>query len=93
MKTHHRTHIELLSGVLLLLGCSGAHERSPTIDVLGSYFPAWMACIIVGLFLTLITRQLLIGFELDVHLRLAPLVYVCISILFTLFVWLSIYQG
>ncbi len=62
--------------------------NSPTVDVLGSYFPAWMACIILGLALTLITRQVLIGIKLNSYLRLAPLVYICLMISWTLVVWI-----
>ena len=69
---------------LLLVGCA----HSPTLDVLGSYFPAWMVCIVLGLALTVVTRQLLIGFKLNAHLRLAGLVYVCLTVLWTLVVWL-----
>jgi len=65
-----------------------ALANSPTVDVLGSYFPAWMACIVLGLLLTLITRQILIGFKLNVYLRVAPLVYICMMISWTLAVWL-----
>jgi hypothetical protein len=67
--------------------------NSPTLDVLGSYFPAWMACIVLGLVLTLLTRQLLIGFKLNAHLRVAPLVYVCLLISWTLVVWLVCYKN
>ena len=69
---------------LLLAGCA----HSPTLDVLGSYFPAWMICIVLGLVLAVITRQLLIGFKLHVHLWLAGLVYVCLTVLWTMAVWL-----
>jgi len=31
-------------------------HHSPTIDILGSYFPAWMVCILSGLTLTLIAH-------------------------------------
>ena len=65
-----------------------ALAHSPTLDVVGSYFPAWMACILLGLALTLITRQVLIILKLDVHLRVVPLVYVCTMISWTLVVWL-----
>ena len=65
-----------------------ALANSPTVDVLGSYFPAWMACIVLGLLLTLITRQILIGFKLNAYLRVAPLVYICMMISWTLAVWL-----
>jgi len=64
------------------------NARSPTLDVLGSYFPAWMVCIVLGLVLTVIARQILIGLKLNAHLRLAALVYLCMTILFTMAVWL-----
>ena len=69
---------------LLLAGCA----HSPTLDVLGSYFPAWIVCIVLGLVLTVIARQLLIAFKLNAHLRPAGLVYVCLTVLWTLVVWL-----
>ena len=68
-------------------------DRSPTFDVVGSYFPAWMACIIGGILLTLVTRQLLIGFKLNAHLHPAAVVYVCMMILFTMAVWLALFKG
>jgi len=74
---------------LLLAGCA----HSPTLDVLGSYFPAWMVCIVLGLVLTVITRQLLFGLKLNVHLRLAGLVYACMTVLWTLAVWLLCFKN
>ena len=68
------------------------HGHSPTVDVLGSYFPAWMACIITGLLLTLITRELLIGLKLNNHLYPAPLVYLGMLLLFTFAVWLALFN-
>ena len=68
------------------------HGHSPTVDVLGSYFPAWMACIVIGLFLTLITRELLIGLKLNNHLYPAPLVYLGMLLLFTFAVWLALFN-
>ena len=74
---------------LLLAGCA----HSPTLDVLGSYFPAWMVCMVIGLVLTVITRQFLIGFKLHVHLRLAGLVYLCLTLLWTLVAWLLCFKN
>ena len=62
--------------------------HSPTLDVLGSYFPAWIVCIILGLVLTVVARQLLIGLKLNSYLRPAGLVYFCMMILWTMAVWL-----
>ena len=92
MKSHLRFYLGFLGPSLLLTGCQ-MDAHSPTVDVLGSYFPAWMVCIVIGLGLTLITRQLFIGFKLDTHLRPAPLVYLSLLILFTLAVWLMFFKN
>jgi YtcA family len=42
-----------LSG--LLAGCDGAPSRS----ILGSYFPSWMVCALVGIALALVARAML----------------------------------
>jgi len=68
-------------------------HHSPSIDILGSYFPAWMVCITLGLLLMLITRQILTGLRLNGHLRPAALVYLCMTILFAMVVWLALYQN
>lgn len=88
MKAFARSTLVFLPGILA--GCSG---RSPTIDVVGSYFPAWLLCIVIGLALTLITRQLLVGLKLNAHVRPAAIVYPCMIILYTLAVWLVIYKN
>jgi hypothetical protein len=67
--------------------------NSPTVDVLGSYFPAWMVCMVAGLALTLIARLLLIGLKLDTHVRPAPVVYPCLIAVFTLAAWLLFFQN
>ncbi len=66
--------------------------HSPTLDVLGSYFPAWMVCLILGLVLTSVARQILIGLKLNGHLRPAGLVYLCMTILWTMAVWLVCFK-
>jgi hypothetical protein len=87
-----RFYLIFLPGNLLLAGCrTDAH--SPTVDILGSYFPAWIICIVIGFALTLIARQLFVGFKVDMHLRPAPLVYLCLTVLFTLAVWLLFFQN
>ncbi len=84
-----RTKFLLLPTVLFMGGCA----YSPTVDVVGSYFPAWMLCIILGLASTIIVRLLLIGLGIYPHLRLKPLVFSCLSIFFTLAVWLVFFKN
>ena len=90
--------LRLSSSVFPLLavcvaGCQMSGYHSPAIDVLGSYFPAWMICIVIGLALTLISRLLLIALQLDAHLRPAPIVYPCLMVVFTLAAWLVFFQN
>ena len=84
-----RTNLLLLPAIFLLGGC----DHSPTVDVLGSYFPSWMLCIIIGIFSTLIVRLLLIGFGIHAHLRLKSLVFSCTAIFFTVAVWLGFFKN
>lgn len=84
--------IALLSaGALLLAGCRPTH--SPTVDVLGSYFPAWIICIVGGLILTVIARQVFIALKLANYLRPAPFVYLCLLVAFTLAIWLLFFKN
>ena len=65
--------------------------HSPTIDVLGSYFPAWMLCIVLGILLTVVVHRVLVALEIDAHVRPAPLVYLCLAIVFAVSVRLTFY--
>ena len=84
-----RTKHLLLPTILFMGGCA----HTPTVDVVGSYFPAWMECIILGLAATTIVRLLLIQLGIYPHLRLKPLVVPCLLILFTLAVWLVFFKN
>lgn len=77
---------------LMVSGC-GVNDHSPTVDIIGSYFPAWIICIVLGLALTLITRQALIGFKLNTHLHPAPLVYISMLVFFTMTLWLVFFKN
>ena len=66
-------------------------RHSPQIDVFGSYFPAWMVCIVVGIVLTVVVRQVLIALEIDANLRPAGLVYLSLWVVFAMSIRLVFY--
>ena len=68
-------------------------HRSPTIDILGSYFPAWMVCIISGLTLTLIVHWIVQVCHLKAYLGPPPLIYSSLMIIFTFATWILFYQN
>jgi uncharacterized membrane protein len=68
-------------------------HRSPTIDILGSYFPAWMVCILSGLTLTVVAHWIVQMCHLKPYLGPAPLIYSCLMIIFTFSTWILFYQN
>jgi YtcA-like protein len=48
----------ILIEVPLLEGCSSPQKRVPSIDVFGSYFPAWLISLAAGVVLTVIAGAL-----------------------------------
>jgi hypothetical protein len=85
-------------GLLLLIGAlifvvRPVSHRSPTIDILGSYFPAWMICIISGLTLTLISRWIIRAYDLEPYASPAPLIYTCLTLIYTFGTWIIFYHN
>ena len=68
-------------------------HRSPTIDILGSYFPAWMICIMSGLTLALVAHWIIQVCHLKPYIGPAPLIYPCLMIIFTFATWILFYQN
>ena len=67
---------------LLFVGCSHA----PTYDVMGSLFPAWLVCIVLGTVLTVIVRSLLLRF--GIALLYPVFVYPSLAAAFIFSIWL-----
>jgi len=74
--------LPLLLVAPLLSGCS----RAPSVEVLGSFFPAWLVCFIVAIVLTALVRLALL--RLRVKAALPILVYPSLAALFTFLLWL-----
>jgi hypothetical protein len=83
-----------LALVLLLFVASRLSSyRSLTVDVFGSYFPAWMVCILSGITLTLIGHWIIQLCNLKPYLGPTPLIYSCLMIVFTFATWILFYQN
>ena len=78
----------LLAGCMALSGCSGA----PSFNVLGSYFPAWMLCLVVGILLTVASRALLIRLRMEDYLLPLVLIYPCLTAFFACVLWLLFFS-
>jgi len=74
--------LPVLLAAPLLSSCS----RAPSVEVLGSFFPAWLVCFIVAIVLTALVRLALL--RLKVKAALPLLVYPSLAALFTFLLWL-----
>ncbi|OIN98303.1 MAG: hypothetical protein AUJ49_13550 [Desulfovibrionaceae bacterium CG1_02_65_16] len=70
-----------------LAGCN----HSPSQDILGSFFPAWMLCATLAILLTIAVRQVAIRIGLDVLLPARLIFYLGVAICLTFLLWLIFY--
>lgn len=73
------------TSIPMLSACSGA----PSQNVLGSYFPSWLFCALLGLALTLALRALAIRFGIDALLPVPALIYLALVLMISCAVWLG----
>jgi len=76
------------AGAMLLAGCS----RAPSFNILGSFFPAWILCWLVGILLTVAVRLLFVRFKFEQELSLLIVVYPCLVAFFTFSFWLLFFS-
>lgn len=72
----------------LLSGCA----RAPAFNILGSFFPGWIACIALGILLTVVVRFVLQRLNIERQLIFLPLVYTSLAILFGSLLWLLFFE-
>jgi YtcA family len=82
-KTGRLSRFGLLLGAMLSTSCS----RAPSFDILGSFFPAWLLCLVLGLLLTVAARWLFLYAR--VVIALPVLTYPSLTALFTFVLWLA----
>jgi hypothetical protein len=71
---------------LLLVGCG----RAPAVDILGSFFPAWLICLVAAILFTAIGRFVLLRFNLKVALPV--IFYPSFTAFFTFALWLLFFH-
>ena len=86
LKSNLQTGVVLTA--LFLTGCG----RAPSFDILGSYFPAWLICILTGIVGASLVKLALIRVHKAQLIRWTIVAYPCLaaSIAFTL--WLLIFS-
>ena len=74
----------------LVIGCNGC-SRSPSIEILGSFLPSWMFCIVGAIIVTGILRWQLERRELEKHLPALAVFYPSVTVLLSCLFWLILF--
>jgi hypothetical protein len=64
----------------------------PQINIIGSFFPSWMLCLLIGIGAALIVRLLLVRTGIDPYVGPRALVYPSLAILVTLVLWVAFFR-
>jgi hypothetical protein len=78
--------VDVAGLALLAVGCD------PILNIQGSFFPAWMVCLVIGACLTVLLRYLFAFSRLEPHLGPLLLIYPSLGLLLTLVTWLVLYR-
>ena len=64
----------------------------PQINIIGSFFPSWMLCLLIGIVAALVVRRLLVRTGIDPYVGPRALVYPSLAVLVTLVLWVAFFR-
>lgn len=76
------------SSTLAMTGCG----RAPTFSILGSFFPAWLVCMVVGIVMAALVSWILTRYKIEGRLAWPALVYPCLAAFFSFTLWLLFFS-
>ena len=77
-------------GLVLVLLLFASCARAPSFDIVGSFFPAWLACLAMAIILTAFTGWSLQG--LNIPIAVPTLMYPSLTAFFTFALWLIVFD-
>jgi hypothetical protein len=72
--------------LIFLCGCD------PSINLYGSFFPAWIWCVVLGVGLTVMLRFVFAALRLERNLGPLVLMYPCLALILACVAWLILFQ-
>lgn len=73
------------------LGMGGC-GRAPLFSILGSFFPAWLVCMVVGIVLAAVANRVFVFFKLESEIRWSIVVYPSLALFFACTLWLIFFS-
>ena len=93
-RTQKYSSRRIISGALtstLVFALSGC-ARSPSFNVLGSYFPGWIVCMVASILVTALVRFVLNRLQWEQKVPALPLFYFSIALLMACLIWLIAFE-
>lgn len=84
---------DLLLRTVLVGTCLTLGGCDPTVEIFGSFFPAWLISLFGGVALSVPIRQLLARIGIEPHLGPLLVVYPSLALLFTMVIWLIFFRS
>ena len=93
MNPHLSKFVLILIEAPLFQRLGSSHERVPSLDVFGSYFPAWLISLAAGVLLTVVVSA--VGSLIDIRPSgfLRFIVDVSLILIFSISVWFWFFAG
>lgn len=76
------------TGLVPLAACG----RAPSFNIFGSFFPAWLICMVIGIILAAIVNWALTALKLEKLISWGILVYPCLAAFFAFILWLVFFS-
>jgi hypothetical protein len=76
---------------LTSVGATGC-GRAPSFNILGSFFPAWLICMVAGIVLAAVAHGVLTHYKLAKEISWTILVYPCLAAFFAFTLWLVFFS-
>jgi hypothetical protein len=87
-----RLRTGLISACIGVMLSTAACSRAPSFNVLGSFFPAWILCGLLGILLAVAVRLFFVRIDFEKELSPLILVYPCLAAFFTFSIWLLFFS-
>jgi len=65
----------------------------PRISIVGSFFPSWILCGLIGIAASLVARRILVKTRIDPYVGPRVLFYLSLATLVTLVLWVTLSRG
>ena len=72
--------------------CCSACGRAPAVDIIGSFFPAWIVCVTIAVVLASVLRVLLLRWKFEQEVGPVALFYPSVVVLLSCTLWLIFFR-